>query len=131
MVSSTLHPLSSLNLILVARHVAFALKSSFSHDHHATYTSESSYYSLFRSGFCVSSCYSIVALEVKIIVQIVASFYGNASPLKLKLVSCHIHVAGGNAHSCSKWYSERAKIVQEEPISEKGCSYILIIRCED
>ena len=31
----------------------------------------------------MSSCYFIVALEVKIIVQILVSFYGNASALKL------------------------------------------------
>jgi hypothetical protein len=38
-----------------------------------------------------------------------------------------ITVAGRNACSCDKWYSECAEILQEESISEKGCSYILII----
>ena len=50
---------------------------------------------------------------------------------EVKLFSCGVHVAGSNAYSCSKRYSECAKIVQEEPISEKGCSYIFVICGED
>ena len=50
---------------------------------------------------------------------------------EVKLFSCGVHVAGSNTCSCSKRNSECAKIVQEEPISEKGCSYIFVICGED
>lgn len=50
---------------------------------------------------------------------------------EFELFSCGIHFAGRNACSCSKWYSECAKIVQEEPFPEKGGSYIFVICGKD
>jgi hypothetical protein len=49
---------------------------------------------------------------------------------------CHarkhsIHFAGSNTWSCNQWYPQRAKIVQEESISQKGCPNIFLIRGKD
>lgn len=42
-----------------------------------------------------------------------------------------MHGAGGNARSCGERYSERAEIVQEEPLPEKGRPYVFVVCGED
>lgn len=132
MASSTLHPLFWLNLILVARHAAFALNSSLFHQ------SSPSCYICIWIILLVFSFRVLSQVATLLWLYKLKSFCSNSSFLlwkciyrEVKLLSCDIHVAGGNSRSSSKWYSECAKIVQEEPISEKGCSYIVIICSED
>ena len=39
-------------------------------------------------------------------------------------------IAGWNAWFCNKRHSERAQIMQEESISQKGCSHVIIVNRE-
>lgn len=80
MASSTLHRLSSLNLILVARHAVFALNSQ-AFRQSATSCHICIWITLlvFHLGLSVRSCYFILDLEVKTCIQILVFFCGNAS----------------------------------------------------